>query len=242
MSHQKCILATKEEWYAEELMDADENDVLLSELPSPQRRRFSHSSRHSHSHHHHRHHHKQPKGSTAWYNSQSPPFALWVCGRDNLVDGDKILRRFERGREPHARLVHRKVIPAYEHLDVIWAMDAEDEVFREVREVLWRTASAEDRARCRVPKGCEEVERWVDDRQGKKEAGGQRDGEEGHNDNDEDGLVLGDDEAEEDEDQEMTADPMSSDDEETAQVHTALLSSGRSRSSSTSSGLSADLS
>lgn len=46
-------------------------------------------------------------------------------------------------------------------------MDAEDEVFREVREVLWRTASEKDRARCRVPKGCEEVERWVDDRREK---------------------------------------------------------------------------
>lgn len=148
-------------------MDADENDMLLSELPVPQRRRLSHPHSHSHSHDHHRHHHKQPKGSTAWYNAQSPPFALWVCGRDNLVDGDKILRRFERGREPHARLVHRKVIREYEHLDVIWAMDAEDEVFREVREVLWRTASEKDRARCRVPKGCEEVERWVDDRREK---------------------------------------------------------------------------
>lgn len=91
--------------------------------------------------------------------------ALWVCGRDDLVDGDKLLRRFERGREPHARLVFSKVIPEYEHLDVIWAMDAEREVFQELRETLWRTCPADARAKCRVPKGCEDVEQWVDDRQ-----------------------------------------------------------------------------
>lgn len=193
-------------------MDADENDMLLSELPSPQRRRYSHSS---HQHRHHAHHHKQPKGATAWYNAQSPPFALWVCGRDNLVDGDKILRRFERGREPHARLVHRKVIHEYEHLDVIWAMDAEDEVFREVREVLWRTASEEDRARCRVPSGCEEVERWVDDRQQ-----GQQQTE------------LAQDNDDEAEDEEVTSAASDNDED------TALLSSDLMSRSSSSSGLS----
>lgn len=97
--------------------------------------------------------------------------ALWVCGRDNLVDGNKLLRRFERGREPHARLVFSKVIPEYEHLDVIWAMDAEREVFQELRETLWRTCPASERARCRVPKHCEDVEQWVDDRKTGERAG-----------------------------------------------------------------------
>lgn len=135
----------------------------------------------------HRHHHHYPKGSRAWYNHQSPPFALWVCGRDNLVDGDKLLRRFERGREPHARLVHRKVIPDYEHLDVIWAMDAEAQVFREVRDTLWRTAPAEARARCRVPRGCEDVVPWMDDRRG---GGGRADGQ-GASEEDQETLVGG---------------------------------------------------
>lgn len=122
------------------------------------------SSNATNGHGHRKHHHHHPKGARAWYNEQSPPFALWVCGRDNLVDGDKLLRRFERGREPHARLIHRKVVPDYEHLDVIWAMDAETQVFREVRETLWRTVPAMERARCRVPQGCEDVQPWVDDR------------------------------------------------------------------------------
>lgn len=80
------------------------------------------------------------------------------------MDGGKFLRRFERGREPHARLIHQKVMPEYEHLDVIWAMDAETQVFREVREVLWRTVPEGVRGRCRTPKGCEDVEVWTDDR------------------------------------------------------------------------------
>lgn len=56
------------------------------------------------------------------------------------------------------------MIPEYEHLDVIWAMDAETQIFQEVREVLWRTVPEEERASCRVPKGCDHVEVWVDDR------------------------------------------------------------------------------
>ncbi|KAK7745381.1 hypothetical protein SLS53_002877 [Cytospora paraplurivora] len=156
----KCILATKDEWSAEEREDADESHNPLVAVP-PQVHHNRPQSPTERPHHHHR---KHPKGSRAWYNSQSPPFALWVCGRDNLVDGDKLLRRFERGREPEARLVHRTVIPEYEHLDVIWAMDAEEKVFKELREVLWRTCPAEEREKCRVPTGCEDVKFWVDDR------------------------------------------------------------------------------
>lgn len=103
----------------------------------------------------------KPRGSRAWYNDQAPPFALWVAGSDDLVDGRKLLRRFERGREPHVKVVHSKVIPEYEHLDVIWAMDAPDKVFREVKEVLWKTCHVRDA--CRVPEGCEDVQPWSPD-------------------------------------------------------------------------------
>ncbi|ROV97627.1 hypothetical protein VSDG_04600 [Cytospora chrysosperma] len=179
----KCILSTKEEWSAEEREDADESHNPLVAVPpevhskSPRSPTFRS-----------RHHHRKPKGSRAWYNLQSPPFALWVCGRDNLVDGDKILRRFERGREPEARLVHKTVIPEYEHLDVIWAMDAEQKVFEEVREVLWKTCPEDERDRCRVPTGCEAVEMWHDDRRR-----GERTGKEREREEDERTLIAGDD-------------------------------------------------
>lgn len=174
---QKCILATKDEWSAEEREDADESNNPLVAVPPEVHNQSPRSPTRNH------HHRKHPKGSRAWYNSQSPPFALWVCGRDNLVDGDKLIRRFERGREPMARLVHKTVIPEYEHLDVIWAMDAEQKVFEEVREVLWRTCPEEERKRCRVPTGCEKVEIWVDDRR--------RD--DNTNDEDDEALPTGDD-------------------------------------------------
>ena len=80
-----------------------------------------------------------PVGKTAWYNEQVPPLALWIAGSDKLVDGWKLLRRLQNGREPNVKLVHAKVIPEYEHLDVIWAMDVIEKVGSEVRDVLWKT-------------------------------------------------------------------------------------------------------
>jgi len=104
-------------------------------------------------------HRRKPRGATAWYNRLAPPFALWVAGNDDLVDGRKLLRRFETGREPFVNVVHTKVIDGYEHLDVIWAMDAVEKVFEEVKEVLWKTCHA--REECRIPAGCEQVGPWV---------------------------------------------------------------------------------
>lgn len=133
----KCILTTKEVTQAEEELDGlGGHDDSRAGSPGPGR---------------------QP-GATVWYDSRAPPFALLVCGDDDLVDGRRLLRRFERGREPHVRVVHSRVVEGYEHLDVIWAMDAVDQVFKEVREVLWKTCDARDV--CRVPVGCDEVGAW----------------------------------------------------------------------------------
>ncbi|KZZ90562.1 AB-hydrolase-associated lipase region [Moelleriella libera RCEF 2490] len=96
--------------------------------------------------------------SDPWYNEKVPPFAMWVCANDQLVDGPRLLRRFERGREPHVQMVFSRVIEDYEHLDVIWAIDAVSEVFEDMREVLWKTCP--DRERCRVPEGCQAVAAW----------------------------------------------------------------------------------
>ncbi|KAJ5355172.1 uncharacterized protein N7496_012384 [Penicillium cataractarum] len=92
-------------------------------------------------------------GDKAWFGPQVPPFALWVGGSDALVDGRRLLQRFERGFEPHVRVVHSKVIEEYEHLDVLWAMDAVEQVGKEVRQVIWNTVPDEARDLCRVPRG-----------------------------------------------------------------------------------------
>lgn len=135
---QKCILSTKEEGKVEDAEDEErereeeENEKVAGPGDLKDREKMS------------------------WYNGQAPPFALWVAGSDDLVDGRRLLRRFERGREPFVRLVHAKVIEEYEHLDVLWAMDSIEKVGREVRDVLWRTAPEAAQAICRVPRGFED--------------------------------------------------------------------------------------
>ncbi|KAI4194436.1 MAG: hypothetical protein LQ350_007773 [Teloschistes chrysophthalmus] len=144
---QKCILATREEGRREEEEDEGEDNGVGDYFDNAK----AHPS-------------EQPgegrdgrewRGRNAWYDEQVPPFALWVAGSDELVDGRRLLRRFERGREPHVRVVHQKIIDEYEHLDVIWAMDMIEKVGREVKEVIWNTAPLEARKTCRVPEGCE---------------------------------------------------------------------------------------
>jgi pimeloyl-ACP methyl ester carboxylesterase len=92
-------------------------------------------------------------GDKAWFGPQTPPFALWIGGSDALVDGRKLLHRFDRGREPDVKIVYSKVIDDYEHLDVLWAMDAVEQVGREVRQVLFDTMPEDARKTCRVPRG-----------------------------------------------------------------------------------------
>ncbi|PYI28691.1 alpha/beta-hydrolase [Aspergillus indologenus CBS 114.80] len=125
-ANHKCILATEEST----LTEMEEDLRHSNESPPPRR-------------------------DTAWYGPQVPPMALWIAGSDNLVDGQQFLQRLQKGREPHVRLVHAKVIEEYEHLDVLWAMDAVDQVGQEVRQVLWQTMPEEARAVCRVPRGVE---------------------------------------------------------------------------------------
>ena len=144
---QKCILATREEWKKED--DEDENaeedeDGVIHPMSSEQLLHKTNVKGYS-------------KGKTAWYDERAPPMAFWVCGSDDLVDGRRLLSRFERGREPHVEVVHSRVIAEYEHLDVLWAIDAIEKVGVEVRDVIWRTAPESSRRVCRIPRGCE----WI---------------------------------------------------------------------------------
>ena len=157
-AEQMCILATKEEGEAEDKEDeiencyASKNENSLCDEEEEKPKQDGEDTKEGE---------KKPKGSTAWFNHQVPPFALWVAGKDNLVDGHRLLRRFERGREPHVKVVHQSIIEEYEHLDVIWAIDVIEKVGREVKETLWKTCNVRDKVR--VPKGCEHITHWIDD-------------------------------------------------------------------------------
>lgn len=150
---QKCILATREEGKQEDEEDKEDEE---------EENYYVQSAEHSTEHMLRTPHDKgrTQRGRRAWYDEQVPPFALWVAGSDELVDGRRLLRRFERQREPHVRVVHSKVIDEYEHLDVLWAIDAVEKVGKEVREVLWRTVPADVRGFCVIPRDCEGVEAW----------------------------------------------------------------------------------
>lgn len=143
---QKCILATREEKAIEDREDEEHDHKSIQQQIEPNNADKEDEQG------------RKDAGRYAWYGPQTPPFALWVCGSDDLVDGRRLLRRFERGREPHVDVVHSKVIEGYEHLDVIWAMDSIEKVGKEVREVIWKTASDEARKVCRTPKGCEDIQ------------------------------------------------------------------------------------
>ena len=147
---QKCILATREEGKQEDREDEEEEDYYVRNAEhSTEAMLQTPSGRDS-----------PERGHRAWYDNQVPPFALWVAGSDELVDGRRLLRRFERRREPHVRVVHSTIIEEYEHLDVLWAIDAIDKVGKEVREVLWKTVPANVRESCRVPRDCEGIRPW----------------------------------------------------------------------------------
>ncbi|KAL8900243.1 MAG: hypothetical protein Q9207_005783 [Kuettlingeria erythrocarpa] len=146
---QKCILATREEGKREDEEDEDEDGGMQDYYDQGRSHQTEEPG-----------HGMEGRGRNAWYDEQVPPFALWVAGNDDLVDGRRLLRRFEKGREPHVRVVHQKIIEEYEHLDVIWALDMIEKVGREVKQVLWQTASPETREICRVPKDCDGVGIW----------------------------------------------------------------------------------
>jgi pimeloyl-ACP methyl ester carboxylesterase len=185
---QKCILATREEGKQEDVEDEMEEYFHKAKVDnaghpekgsSPRGSALARKSRDMEKHPQHEKstgssnkqvgghrtseliakQNKRQKGSTAWYDEHCPPFALWICGCDDLADGRRLLRRFARGREPHVKIVHCKIIEEYEHLDVIWAIDAVEQVGKEIKEVLWRTAG-DARNKCRMPQGCEDVEKW----------------------------------------------------------------------------------
>ena len=159
-AQQKCILATREEGKLEDKEDEEDDEVIRRTTMDREphvnpRRKLQRNLTSFHCLTEDHIHHDSRRGRFAWYNEKFPPLALWIGGSDDLVDGRRLLRRFDRGREPYVKIVHRKIIEEYEHLDVIWAMDAIEKVGKEVREVIWRTVDPESALMCRVPTGCQ---------------------------------------------------------------------------------------
>lgn len=80
-----------------------------------------------------------------------PPVSLYVGGRDKLVDGQKLIKRFEEVET--GVILLRTQVDDYEHVDCIWSMDAIERVGKNVRHDIWVSAEADDVI---VPEGCNE--------------------------------------------------------------------------------------
>ncbi|RPA91995.1 alpha/beta-hydrolase [Choiromyces venosus 120613-1] len=139
----KCILTTKSE---EEGEDQAEEDMKKQEKQKKQKKKKSEDSGKELSP-------SPPTNGGPWYDERCPPMAFWVAGNDDLVDGRRLIRRFEMGKEPDVNLIHAKVIEEYEHLDVIWAVDAPQQVFKELVDVLWKCVDEDAKREVIIPRG-----------------------------------------------------------------------------------------
>ena len=87
-----------------------------------------------------------------WYHADlMPPVSLYVGGRDKLVDGRKLMERFEKV-EKGVVLVRGQVDEEFEHLDCIWGFDCLERIGKNVREDIWNTISVDEDVV--VPEGC----------------------------------------------------------------------------------------
>jgi hypothetical protein len=105
-----------------------------------------------------------PDTQTTWYDPQlMPPVSLYVGGRDKLVDGRKLIQRFENVEK--VGVIRSQIDDDYEHLDCLWSMDCIERIGEKVREDIWITADGYDVV---VPEGCRanDMGKWVGDGDG----------------------------------------------------------------------------
>jgi hypothetical protein len=92
-----------------------------------------------------------PDNREKWYDPGTmPPISLYVGGRDKLVDGRKLIDRFEKA-ERDIVVIRAQIDEDYEHLDCLWSMDCIDRIGVRVKEDIWLTTLEEDVV---IPEGC----------------------------------------------------------------------------------------
>src|SRR5277367_2037478 len=96
-----------------------------------------------------------PDTPVRWYDPElMPPISLYVGGRDRLVDGGKLIERFEQVE--NVQVIRSQLDEDYEHLDCLWAMDCIERIGEKVREDIWFTTTAETVV---VQRGCFETDK-----------------------------------------------------------------------------------
>jgi hypothetical protein len=84
-----------------------------------------------------------------------PPLSLYIGGKDELVDGQKLIARFETV-EKEVLVMRAQIDEEYEHLDCIWSMDCIERIGVKVREDIWFCVEGEGFV---TPEGCSEEDR-----------------------------------------------------------------------------------
>jgi len=86
-----------------------------------------------------------------------PPVSLYVGGRDKLVDGGKLIERFDKV-ETDVVVIRSQIDQDYEHLDCLWSIDCIERVGEKVKYDIWATATELDVV---VPAGCRKDDQGI---------------------------------------------------------------------------------
>ncbi|KAA8910958.1 hypothetical protein TRICI_003969 [Trichomonascus ciferrii] len=71
-----------------------------------------------------------------WFDNQMfPPLAIFVPGRDDLVDPNALVTRLSSYEQ--FKVLRVFDLPTYSHLDVLWATDAIEKVGKPLNEFIW---------------------------------------------------------------------------------------------------------
>ncbi|GAA93799.1 uncharacterized protein L969DRAFT_84752 [Mixia osmundae IAM 14324] len=73
-----------------------------------------------------------------WFPPTIPPVAIWWGDIDTLVSGKPLLDRI-KASEPDVNLVYECMLPNYEHLDMLWSVNAPQDCYAGIREVIEMT-------------------------------------------------------------------------------------------------------
>ena len=86
-----------------------------------------------------------------------PPVSLYVGGRDKLVDGGKLIERFEEV-ESAVVVIRAQIDEDYEHLDCLWSMDCIERIGVRVKKDIWSTTWEGDVV---IPEGCRKEDQGI---------------------------------------------------------------------------------
>ena len=79
-----------------------------------------------------------------WFDREKfPPLAIFAPGKDNLVNPYALIDRIKRCENLKVFEIH--IIPHYNHLDIVWAIDVLQTVGLPTSHFIWRNIDQEEK-------------------------------------------------------------------------------------------------